>query len=171
MISYVTVSNADIVCHFLSFFFKDQIDKSSSKSTDNNLNQCSSTNKDGNDQCEVPLQHEELVATDLKSFTYDELNNYGNMYGELNKFRNDTWFSDLNKVTVYNGWIHKTRYSPSEENTRLPVAIKGLDGYECADRVKYPIYLKFDMQTRICCMYFLFYFYGIKYAVVEHDHF
>ncbi|KAL7592904.1 hypothetical protein Lser_V15G33127 [Lactuca serriola] len=101
---------------------------SSSKRPDheNNMNQYSSTNKNGNNQGEVTLQHEELLAIDVKSFTCDELNNFGN----------GTSFSDLDCMCVYKGWMDETTYSPSKDNTGLRVAIKRLEHYECADRLE-----------------------------------
>ncbi|KAL7590792.1 hypothetical protein Lser_V15G33136 [Lactuca serriola] len=101
----------------------DQNGTSSSKSPENNMNPLSSTNKDGKDQGEVPLQFEELVAKDLKSFTYNKLRYFGNST-QLDYY-----------VYVYRGWINKQAHFPSEDNTRLPIAVKRLDHFKCVDRL------------------------------------
>lgn len=106
------------------------------------MNHLSSTNKDGKDQNEEPLQVKELVAKDLKSFTYNKLHCFGNST-QLDYY-----------VYVNRGWINKQAHFPSEDNTRLPVAVKRLDHFKCVDRVKhlvlYPFYLNItDMKIQI----------------------
>ncbi|XP_023730068.2 serine/threonine-protein kinase CDG1 isoform X1 [Lactuca sativa] len=71
----------------------------------------------------------ELVAIDLKSFKYSELTSATKNFG------NDNLLSYKSFGKVYKGWIDRTTYSPSEDNTRLPVAIKRLDNYKCADQL------------------------------------
>lgn len=92
----------------------------------------------------------ELVAIDLKSFKYSEL------ISATKNFGNDNLLSKKSYGKVYKGWIDRTTYSPSEDNTRLPVAIKRLDNYKCTDRVMhlvlYPFYLNLaiiNLKTRI----------------------
>ncbi|CAH1449132.1 unnamed protein product [Lactuca virosa] len=94
---------------------------SSSKSLEMNMNQCSSTNKDGSDQVGVPCQHEESVVTDLKRFRYLDLRRATKNFGNGRNMKGMCF------VQVYKGWIDKRTYSPSKANTGLPISIKTVD--------------------------------------------
>ncbi|KAI3771388.1 hypothetical protein L6452_02551 [Arctium lappa] len=86
---------------------------SSQKSLENHMNQPSSTNKDGSNLGETVE-----VARDLKKFTYVELQ------CATRNFGNDTSLVYEDDVEVFVGWVDKTTYSPSKDDTGLPIAVK-----------------------------------------------
>ncbi|KAJ0496045.1 putative protein kinase RLK-Pelle-CrRLK1L-1 family [Helianthus annuus] len=90
-------------------------------------NSGSSTKKDGRNHGEMSHQHGELVARDLKKFTYDELK------CASRDFRNDTCLGKGAYGAVYKGWVDKMTYSPCMHDTGLPVAIKRLNSYKRFD--------------------------------------
>ncbi|CAH1423993.1 unnamed protein product [Lactuca virosa] len=89
------------------------------------MNQGSSTNKDGNNQGEMRRHPWESVVTDLKCFTYYDLRRATENLGDDKRYLN-----------VYKGWIDKTTYSPTEDNTGLAIAVKRIDFYKTACWVK-----------------------------------
>ncbi|XP_023730055.1 serine/threonine-protein kinase PCRK2 [Lactuca sativa] len=98
----------------------DQSGTSSSKSHIN-MNRGSSTNKDGNNQGKMHRQPWESLVTDLKCFTYYDLMRATENLGD-----------DKRYLKVYKGWIDKTTYSPTEDNTGLAIAVKRIDFYTTA---------------------------------------
>ncbi|KAI3495989.1 hypothetical protein L1887_38337 [Cichorium endivia] len=94
---------------------KKKDDQSGTSSSMSLENQCSSTSKDDSNHGERPRQHGESVATDLKYFTYPEL------YCATRNFEDGSY------MTKSRGWINKTTYSPSEDNTGLPIVVKRID--------------------------------------------
>ncbi|KAI3709391.1 hypothetical protein L2E82_39153 [Cichorium intybus] len=102
----------------------DQGGISSTKTLKNNMNRCSSTNKEGSNQGEMPCQHGEVVFNDLKCFTYYELRRATKNFGIGSYLTNKSY------VKLYKGPINKTTYYPSD--TTSPVAIKSIKFYQHA---------------------------------------
>ncbi|KAI7754564.1 hypothetical protein M8C21_013458, partial [Ambrosia artemisiifolia] len=87
----------------------------------------SSTNNDGRNHGETSHQYGDLVARDLKIFTYYELKCASRDFG------NDTCLGKGAYGAVYKGWVDKMTSSPCMHNTGLPIAIKRLNSYKLFD--------------------------------------
>ncbi|KAL9997823.1 putative protein kinase RLK-Pelle-CrRLK1L-1 family [Helianthus debilis subsp. tardiflorus] len=105
----------------------DQTGRNSPYIRGNNMSHCSSTNKDGSGQGEIPHLQGELVARDVKKFTYGELKLATRNFG------NDTYLGEGNYGKVYKGWVDKTSCSPCQDNTGFPIAVKRLHRYKLFD--------------------------------------
>ncbi|KAI3754380.1 hypothetical protein L1987_54163 [Smallanthus sonchifolius] len=91
----------------------------------------SSTNMHDGDQGEMPQQdggdqHGELVARDLKIFTYNELECASRDIRKASLYK---WPDGV----VYKGWVDKMTHSPCKHKSGLPIAIKRLDSYDLSD--------------------------------------
>nr|XP_043628173.1 probable LRR receptor-like serine/threonine-protein kinase At1g53430 isoform X2 [Erigeron canadensis] len=103
---------------YLVFTTKQNSESGTSSLNDhgNNMKQNCSTNKD----CTDLGYFEEIVAPDLKRFTYVELE------CTTRDFGNDTCLGEGRCATVYKGWVDKITYAPFIDNTGLPVVVKRL---------------------------------------------
>ncbi|GJW95288.1 kinase RLK-Pelle-CrRLK1L-1 family protein, partial [Tanacetum coccineum] len=90
------------------------------KSNEKHMNQGSLVNRDGGDIGKKPHEHGELVAGDIKIFTYDALKT------AIRNFKNHALFG---LVGYEKWWIHNTGYSPSMDDTGLPILVKILDSH------------------------------------------
>lgn len=86
----------------------------------------------------MPHQSEEIVAGDLKLFTFDELKRVVKGFRDHRRLINDHY------VNVYKGWVDKMTYSPCKNNTGLRVAVYKLRRFkhvslENACQVNYPV--------------------------------
>ncbi|KAI7754568.1 hypothetical protein M8C21_013462 [Ambrosia artemisiifolia] len=106
----------------------DQIGRNSPYIHGNNTSHYASTNRDVSGQGEITHQQGELVTRDVKKFTYGEL--------ELatRNFGNDTCLGEGNYGKVYKGWVDKTSYSPCQDNTGFPIAVKRLHRFKLFSR-------------------------------------
>ncbi|GJW95289.1 serine/threonine/dual specificity protein kinase, catalytic domain-containing protein [Tanacetum coccineum] len=93
-------------------------------SNENHMNQGSSGNRDGGDHGKKPHQHGELVAGDIKIFTYDELERAR---------RNFMNYTHLGVGSYERWWIDKTGYSPCMDDTGLPILVKNVDRHILSD--------------------------------------
>ncbi|KAK1417007.1 hypothetical protein QVD17_26129 [Tagetes erecta] len=66
-------------------------------------------------------QHEELVITELRVFTYDEVKL------ATREFENRLSLYDSSNGMVYKGWMDKTASSSCKDDTGLPIVVKKLD--------------------------------------------
>ncbi|GJS54679.1 serine/threonine/dual specificity protein kinase, catalytic domain-containing protein [Tanacetum coccineum] len=94
------------------------------KSNEKHMNQGSLVNRDGGDIGKKPHEHGELVAGDIKIFTYDALKT------AIRNFKNHALFG---LVGYEKWWIHNTGYSPSMDDTGLPILVKILDSHILSD--------------------------------------
>ncbi|XP_076921842.1 putative serine/threonine-protein kinase PBL11 [Bidens hawaiensis] len=72
-------------------------------------------------------QRVEVLARDLKIFTYDELKCASRFFG------NDMRLGKGVHGAVYKGWIDRMTYAPCMLDTGLPIAIKRLNSYKFFD--------------------------------------
>ncbi|KVI00513.1 Protein kinase, catalytic domain-containing protein, partial [Cynara cardunculus var. scolymus] len=86
---------------------------SSQKNLEDHMNLPSSINKDESNHGETME-----VATDLKKFTYADLEFVTRNFGI------DTLLVYKDVEEVFKGWVDKTTYSPSKINTGLPIAVR-----------------------------------------------
>ncbi|GKC27836.1 probable receptor-like protein kinase isoform X1 [Tanacetum coccineum] len=84
-------------------------------------------NMDGGDIVERPHQHAELVAKDVKLFTYGELECATWNFGF------DTCLGVGTHGTVYKGWVDNTTNLPCKHDTGLLVSVIRLHSYELLD--------------------------------------
>ncbi|KAI3701515.1 hypothetical protein L6452_26657 [Arctium lappa] len=71
--------------------------------------------------------NQESVTRDLKKFTYGELQCATRNFGDESRL------GDGRYAEVHKGWVDKATYSPSKDNTGLPIAIKRLHRYKNLD--------------------------------------
>ncbi|GJX67297.1 probable receptor-like protein kinase isoform X1 [Tanacetum coccineum] len=94
------------------------------KSSENHMNQGSSVYRDGGDIGKKPPEHGELVAGDIKVFTYDELKT------AILNFEYPAIFCFDSKKQ----WrINNTGYSPCMDDTGLPILVKIVDSHILSD--------------------------------------
>ncbi|GJR18326.1 probable receptor-like protein kinase isoform X1 [Tanacetum coccineum] len=97
------------------------------KSSENHMNQGSSVYRDGGDIGKKPPEHGELVAGDIKVFTYDELKT------AILNFEYPAIFCFDSKKQ----WrINNTGYSPCMDDTGLPILVKIVDSHILSDLKK-----------------------------------
>ncbi|KAK1437435.1 hypothetical protein QVD17_03226 [Tagetes erecta] len=111
---------------YLTLKTKQNSDQSTSSSTnkDSDDNNGEIPHQRGGDHGEMPHQHGELVAKDLKTFTYDELK------CATRDFQKDMCLGEGSYVALYKGWVNKMTYSPYANDTGLPIAIKRLKRFK-----------------------------------------
>ncbi|KAJ9551378.1 hypothetical protein OSB04_015423 [Centaurea solstitialis] len=68
--------------------------------------------------------NQKLVTRDLKKFTYSELQRATGYFGD------DSHLGDGRYAEVHKGWIDKTTYSPSKDDSAFPITIKRLRHYK-----------------------------------------
>ncbi|GKC80604.1 kinase RLK-Pelle-CrRLK1L-1 family protein [Tanacetum coccineum] len=97
------------------------------KSNENHMNQGSSMNRDGGGIGKKPHEHGELIAGDIKVFTYAELKT------AVRNFKNP---AHLGSESKEKWWIDNTGYSPCMDDTGLPILVKIVDSHILSDLKK-----------------------------------